>query len=618
MEIDKVDREELKNLLIEALSHSPTFKHIQGINPCHISFDGVEYFIYIKNLTPAQLSNNNLNIWRIQLPVRDIFTNIKKSELPFILLGYDTKNDVYTTWNPYWSKQRLNLAQSVSFYSRLSLQNKANDTQEFHSQLLNNESMVFAFPRNKISFFLKNIDTFYPDLSDYVALGSKRRSKANKIFHSFNDIDNLDGFENYLSICNLKDRTIYNYKNAISSLINDGYFSNYKKIFLAYDLIKDYHLGATIFFKTPEIYLININSHYTFSAALSFYIKFLENKESIQENYDNFPLDSDDEPNSNINIVIEEEEKEIVLKDKEDEIDWESQFIDHNGKLKNIANPVLIDLLRPVLDVEYKSLASAYNIVGDFYGDRFSSMELKDWQRLFNIIDWSNPYYNVETVNDSLKGKKTHILRVTYPDGKVIQERKVTNTFVYVIENAYPDLIRDMDIKLAGVNLICDSVSNEYGKYQKSISNGFYVMTLCSTDKKQHILQKISDELELDLLIEQISLSEIEKATNPIEGQTRSKIRVTFPDGRIVQENKVFKTLIEVVLFVGVENVRQLNLIINGDNLITNTVNPLYETAMKPLDKGFYINTYCSTQKKYEIIQSISKIYLLNLKVELV
>ena len=138
MVIDKKDREELKNLLEEILSNSATYKHIDGLNPSRIYFDGVEYYIYIKNLSPAQLSNNNPDIWRIQLPIRDIFEIIKESPVPFILLGYDAYNDVYATWNPHWAKQRLNVAKSVSFYSRLSVQENAHTTgqiQRFELQL---------------------------------------------------------------------------------------------------------------------------------------------------------------------------------------------------------------------------------------------------------------------------------------------------------------------------------------------------------------------------------------------------------------------------------------------------------------------------------------------------
>ena len=75
-------------------------RYISGSNPFAIKIDGEDAFIYIKNLSPAQLSNGNPDVWRIQLPTKDEFNSIKESSTLFILLGYDAENMVYTTWNP--------------------------------------------------------------------------------------------------------------------------------------------------------------------------------------------------------------------------------------------------------------------------------------------------------------------------------------------------------------------------------------------------------------------------------------------------------------------------------------------------------------------------------------
>ena len=90
-------------------------KFISGENPYTIRVDGEDVFVYIKNLSPAQLSNKNPDIWRVQLPVKDDFEQIKNSDSLFILLGYDAENDVYTSWNPYWCKQRLNVGKTYGY-----------------------------------------------------------------------------------------------------------------------------------------------------------------------------------------------------------------------------------------------------------------------------------------------------------------------------------------------------------------------------------------------------------------------------------------------------------------------------------------------------------------------
>ena len=59
-------------------------KYIGGLNPFTIKVDGEDIFIYIKNLSPAQLSNGNPDVWRIQLPMRDDFEEIKESDKLFL------------------------------------------------------------------------------------------------------------------------------------------------------------------------------------------------------------------------------------------------------------------------------------------------------------------------------------------------------------------------------------------------------------------------------------------------------------------------------------------------------------------------------------------------------
>ena len=93
----------LQQIFIDSLSNARDFEVIDGLNPFHIKLNGKEMYIYIKNLSSAYFSNTD--VWRIQLPIRDDFEEIKGSPLDFVLLGYDGENDVYTAWNPKWAKQ---------------------------------------------------------------------------------------------------------------------------------------------------------------------------------------------------------------------------------------------------------------------------------------------------------------------------------------------------------------------------------------------------------------------------------------------------------------------------------------------------------------------------------
>jgi len=254
-----------------------------------------------------------------------------------------------------------------------------------------------------------------------------------------------------------------NYCRAIKNLIHDSYFSRNRKIFLAFDSVAECSSAIQPFMEIPEVKEIDDSWNNTYSAALNHYVRFLVDLKDINVK-------------SNLNqtkqTTVEYSTKSITdvaviqLESETDELsedaDWESMFLDDENKLTRIANPSLIDQLRPYLDTEYKSIASAFNVIEDFYAYRFSTMQIKDWQKLFEKIDWNNPYCLEPSIAAEPEGKKkSHILRVTYPDGTIIQERIVAKTLVEVVSTSDPEQIAALNIYLAGVNLVSKELSEK-------------------------------------------------------------------------------------------------------------------------------------------------------------
>jgi hypothetical protein len=307
-----------------------------------------------------------------------------------------------------------------------------------------------------------------------------------------------------------------------------------------------------------------------------------------------------------------------------EEIDWEALYTDSNGKLTRIANPALLDKLRPHLDSEYVNPVCAYSEVEDFYGDRYSTMDMGEWMRLFKAIDWNNPYVSLSPTKENKTTErtksKTEILRVEYPDGRVVQYQKAVDTFVEVIENNYPDLIHELNILHANVNLVTKERSQQYAFAQREIADGWLVFTNINTRRKREDLIKISNELELDLKVDIVSVAtgEIINLEDEPSTSTRQKIKVIFPDGRTIQPNKVLETLVEVVKYAGPERVRDLGIIVCADNLVLKTPNPRYVKPCKPVGNGLFVNTCSDTPTKYEQIKQISDELELNLQVEII
>ncbi len=609
----------LRRLLFDVLK--PTSE--SGDNPYLLTVNGVQMWIYIKNLSPAYFTNPD--VWRAQLPKRDLFDDCKAADLPFILLGYDDENDVYTTWNHRFVKQRLNVAESVSFYSRASLQKAVAESQELQRLTLSNSMEVICFPRSMVLDVVTKLDEYFPnDESNYVALNSKRRPEANNTFKVFTSLKNIPQFIQYLrDVKEYSEPTANNYSGAIRRFINKGIFTKYRADFLAYDDIFDYPKAIEIFLAHEDVRQTNIASRHVHSNALTQYIDFLCYIASdIQDERD----EEAPEPPTNIN--------------------WEEKFTDENGKLTRIANPELIELLRPVLQTEYPRTASAYNIIYDFYGSRFDeTMELKDWSLLIDNIDWdyktSAQSTTVTPPSPKLKKwTKKGRLSVTFPDGSVLSYPNSTQTFLEVLENSYPDLIIEMGIEKNGGNIIHTAKDKPR---LKEIKGGFFVEVNYDTDVKVKILRQISEELELNLIVEQINIpeeyheekpnvkdSDAPDNTNsataiilpsvPQNTSKRDRIRVTFPNGQTIFGKTVKDTLIAVVKLVGIEVVFNLRLKLSGEGIIPlMSMSPIpgYEKYCVELAAQRYICTNSSTPTKINTIRKISELLNLGLKIEL-
>lgn len=616
----KISGKVLREIFEESIKDSGTYKRLDdGLkNPAHIIFNGVECYVYIKNLSYAYLGNPD--VWRAQLTGVDVLNEIKESPAMFILLGYDSDNDVYATWNPHQVKQRIGTASSPSLYSRLSLQQEVGRTGEIKSMVLNNDLEVLVFPNGRLVDVLSNLDQFFPDTSDYVAMGSKRRSEANAAYKELTNTKKLDEYAKFLLKAGVLPTEVERLCQALKRLFNSNLISLHRKVFLAHDSLEDYHDALVEFFNLDDVVEFKEKWGNIFPAVFSSYIGFLQHSQ-ISE-YEEPEENEEDED-------IEDEIEEDISEDGSDEQvnftkDWEKAYEDEHGNLTKLMNPELLKMLRPYLDTDYPSLPPCYNIIGDFYAGRYPKMQLKDWGRLFNGIEWDKCNEDGIIPEEIKTGKKkSHILRVTFPDGFVIEDRNVSKTFAKTIEMCTPDLVKELNIVLAGVDLVSDKVSEQYGRAQHQINDGSYVMTHMSTEKKREILQYISNSLGLDLKIEKVLIDsgevveETPVSNQPFKLSSRQKIWVQFPDGSISNHAKVMQTLVDVVMYAGPERVRDLNIIVCGDNLVTSNLNPTYTTAYKEVGEGLYVNTASDTKRKYQQIMEINDALDLNLIVRL-
>lgn len=93
-----------------------------------------------------------------------------------------------------------------------------------------------------------------------------------------------------------------------------------------------------------------------------------------------------------------------------------------------------------------------------------------------------------------------------------------------------------------------------------------------------------------------------------------SMLKVTLPDGGIIQHDKVAQTLLDVVEYIGFERVEQLNWMVSSQPFVSRMPYPRGQNEKN----GWYVTTHSSTSFKKKQIEDLSKLFKLKLKVELV
>ena len=99
--------------------------------------------------------------------------------------------------------------------------------------------------------------------------------------------------------------------------------------------------------------------------------------------------------------------------------------------------------------------------------------------------------------------------------------------------------------------------------------------------------------------------------------RSRTKVgilRVTYPDGHVIEHNKVSQTLVDVVESIGFKKVEKLQWTVTSQPFVSKE---RYPHRQQERD-GWYITTHSSTPFKKKQIEDLSKLFKLKLKVELV
>jgi putative restriction endonuclease len=229
-----LNHSDLKYLLIDSLRlYSDNVVFIDGNNPYRFSINKKTFFVLIKNVHESGDGRGNQDECRIQVAESKNFNAAMNSGTDVIVLGYFADEKVFTAWNPYLMRDRFNKKQTISLYSRFSIQKQA-----VHSKIATyrdtNGQSVISFLPDYLGLYLENLSNIHLlDDNDLLELVSQSDS-----LNSQNLDGEVDFAEGHLTITH----TRYKRDPRFKSIVYDAYNNKCAMCSIGLELIEAAHI----------------------------------------------------------------------------------------------------------------------------------------------------------------------------------------------------------------------------------------------------------------------------------------------------------------------------------------------------------------------------------------
>jgi len=152
---------DLKYLLIDSLRlYSDNVVFLDGENPYRFSINKKTYYVLIKNVHESGDGRGNQDECRIQVARSVNFVSAMNSKTDVIVLGYFADEKVFTAWNPFLMRDRFNKRQTISLYSRFSVQKQA-VIDKISAYRDTNDQSVLSFQPQYLGLYLENLSTIH-------------------------------------------------------------------------------------------------------------------------------------------------------------------------------------------------------------------------------------------------------------------------------------------------------------------------------------------------------------------------------------------------------------------------------------------------------------------------
>ena len=205
------------------------------------------------------------------------------------------------------------------------------------------------------------------------------------------------------------------------------------------------------------------------------------------------------------------------------------------------------------------------------------------------------------------------LLRVTFPNGKVLCYKSTTDTIIATMQELGDDVIANIKLQSCHLPLLSKEIYPKYKEWMKPVCNGWYLNTQSNSDTKFLQLNAINEQLSLGLKIE-LGEDFVAQDNPNKEKRTRTKgeILVKLPDGQCFANNSITNTFLEVIREIGIDKIKQKELTWCGKPLITTS--KMFNGQVR-IDNERWIIVPNTTKDKVKLLRVIGAMLRINMEI---
>lgn len=201
-------------------------------------------------------------------------------------------------------------------------------------------------------------------------------------------------------------------------------------------------------------------------------------------------------------------------------------------------------------------------------------------------------------------------LRVIFPDGETICYSSSKVTYIETLKKIGTDNFDEINIEVCHLPLFTKEIYPQYKDDMEMVDNGWYVNTRGGVYNKAAQLKIISEQFNIGLTVDVSADFKGERVSRG--SKNLLVLQITFPDGTVIGEENTTETFMQCVWKIGIEKVRQLNLLHGGKPLITH--NKQYNNQIH-IDSNKWLLVPSATKDKVKLLKVMNIMLHLNMDI---